>query len=223
MPYKKNYRRRYRKDRTSRYLGYAGSAAATAAKALIIAQGVKKLMNVEYKFHDKQNTSTAISDTPIILQLSNIPQGDTDITRDGAQVKCTRLSCKYFITTSPDALSTIFRVMIILDRQTNQAIYSIADLLADVTTLDNLVSMNNLDNKYRFHVYYNKVHSFSNVGHNASFHEFNKELNLKLRYDASVPDITDLTSNSLSMVVISNQPTNTASFTLFSRLRYVDN
>lgn len=223
--YKKRYtkRRSYQKSRSGRYLGYAGTAVSTASKALAVAYGIKKLMNVEFKFHDVQNTVTAITRTPNIIQLTNIPQGDTSESRDGAQIKITRLTIKYIISGSPSSVFTWVRVMLVHDKQTNQAIYTDSDLLQDVSAFDSLVSANNLDNKYRFRVLYNKVHRFSNVGNNSSYSEIMKDLDMRIRFDNSTSTIADLTSSSLSLVFISNEDTNSPLLTLFSRIRYVDN
>lgn len=227
MPYKRSYTKkrykRYKKPRMARYLGYAGSATSTAAKALSIAYGIKKLMNVEFKFHDVLNAITP-STTLSIQQLTNIPQGDTDITRDGAQVKCLRLLVRYLAVINASATTTFLRVMIIKDKQTNQAIYAAGDLLTDITATDAINSPMNLDNKYRFQVLYNRVHIMSITGANAAIKgEVFKDIDLKLRFDNSTPSIADLTSNSLSLVFISDQATNTPTVTFFSRLRYVDN
>ncbi len=222
--YKKRYtkRRRYQKSRSGRYLGYAGTAVSTASKALAVAYGIKKLMNVEFKFHDVQTTTT-LNDAPAIIQLTNIPQGDTDQSRDGAQVKLTRLSIKYTIAMNASANASHVRVMLVHDKQTNQAIYAATDLLSDVTVNDSIVSQLNLDNKYRFHVLYNRVHNFSVTGKQLTYQEVNKEIDMRLRFDNSTPSIADLTSSSLSLLFVSNEPTNQPSLTLFARLRYVDN
>ncbi len=228
MPYKRRYNKprykhkRYTKSRTGRYIGYAGSAVSIASKALALSYGIKKLMNVEFKFHDVVQTDTAQNQTASIIQLTNIPQGDTSETRDGAQVKLTRLQIKYTISAGT-ADVTFVRCIVVHDSQTNQAIYGIADLLQDTTASDSIVSMLNLDNKYRFSILYNKVHSFSNTGNKAVYKEFMKDLDMRIRFDASTPSIADLTSSSLSIVFIANIGSNTPSITLFARVRYVDN
>ncbi len=227
MPYKKRYTKkrqivRHHKSRFNRYAGYAGTAMSTATKALILAQGIKKLMNVEFKFHDVQLTSSIITQTPIITQLTNIPQGDTDITRDGAQVKLTRLDIKLAIEVASAAFSTVVRVIVVHDKQTNQAIYAGTDLLADTSPQDNIVSSLNLDNKYRFQVLHNHVYAFSNAGVSMRYITIRKELDLKLRFDASTPSIADLTSSSLSILMCTNQ-SGSPTVTMFSRIRYVDN
>ncbi len=212
------------KSRTSRYLGYAGSAVSTASKALAVAYGIKKLLNVEFKFHDVQETSTVITETPLIIQLTNVPQGDTDQTRDGAQIKLTRITIKYVLESNATSERNIVRCILVLDKQTNQAIYTIEDILSDVSNRDILVSGLNLDNKFRFSILYNKVHAISLNSPSAFFYrEFTKELDMKIRFDNSTPSIADLTSYSLSWIIVGLAQANGAALTFFSRIRYVDN
>ncbi len=226
MPYKRSYRgrykkRSYRKSYNYKAKGYGGYLG-TASKALAVAYGIKRLLNVEFKFHDVQATSLQIQNTPVIVQITNIPQGDTSETRDGAQVKLTRLSIKYKFV-GGNAADAMVRIMLIHDKQTNQAIYSASDLLQDVTANDNIVSATNLDNKYRFHVLYNKVVRLSNATNNTVYQEIMKDVDIRLRFDASTPSIADLTSSSLSLLFVSTLTTTAPLLTLFSRVRYVDN
>ena len=55
-----------------------------AKKALVIAKGVRRLLNVEIKNFDTQFTFVTLG-APTITQLTNIPRGDTTNERDGAQ------------------------------------------------------------------------------------------------------------------------------------------
>ncbi len=193
-------------------------------KGVRLARKALSMLNVEYKFHDVQLNTSVITDAPIITQLSNIGQGDTQSTRDGAQVKAVRLNIKYILKGHVSATRTQVRIMIVHDKQTNQAIYTAANLLEDSSIVDNFTSMLNLDNKYRFRVLYDKVHVLNSSGGNRSiFKSISKHLSLKLRYDAAAGDITDLTSSSLSIVMFANEPTNTPTVTMFSRLRFIDN
>ncbi len=205
MPRYKGYNRRFhgnRKNITFRNTyKTARGVVHTAHKALTIAKGIKKLMNVEFKFLDTQLTFENITTPATIIQLINIPQGNSDSSRDGAQVKLTRVNVKYAIARSAIDTANFVRVMLVLDTQTNGAIYNLFDLLADNTLDDNLVSMLNLDNKYRFRILYNKVHVLSDKGANSKiYRELSKELNTKIRFTASTPSIADLSTNSLSMV-----------------------
>lgn len=221
MPYKK----RYTKKRNGRpgYRACGKMVYSDAAKALAMAKYLKGVVNVEFKNHDIQATSDALAITPAITQLTNIAIGDTTNTRDGSNLKLVSLLFNYTLISSASAVSTHVRVMLVHDRQTNEAIYAIADLLADTSANDNIVSPRNLDNGHRFNVLYDRVHSLSVGGNSTKNYKFFKKLQLKIRYDNAAAAITSLTQSSLSLVTMTNEPTNVPVITHNIRLRYVDN
>ncbi len=195
----------------------------TAQKALSVALSVKKLINVEFKNHDVSGTTVSVTVAPIIVPLTNIAQGDTTITRDGASLKVMSLRCSYSLNANASAQNTLVRVMIVIDRQTNEAIYTGGDLLLDVTSGDNIVSPRNLNNNTRFKVLYDRVHAFTELGVSSNHRLFYKKLNLKLRFDNAAGAITSLTQSSMSFVFMSNQSTNTPTITHANRIRFIDN
>lgn len=199
------------------------SGVSDASKALQLAKSVKALLNVEIKNHDTGLTQTAISSTFQVLELTNIAQGDTTLTRDGASLKLVGVNLKYKLSQHASATNTQVRMLLVHDRQTNQATYSAVALLSDSTIHDAIVSPRNLDNTRRFQVLMDRVHIFSATGRTTSVHSFNKKLNIKIRYDATAAAITSLTQSSLSLVLVSDEATNTPLITHIIRLRYVDN
>lgn len=194
-----------------------------AQKALALAKSLKALVNVEIKNHDTGLTQTAISSTFQIIELTNIAQGDTTLTRDGASLKLTGVALKYKLSQHASAVNTQVRILLVHDTQTNQATYGAVALLSDATIHDAIVSPRNLDNARRFKVLMDRVHSFSGTGRTNSTHSFYKKLNIKIRYDNAAAAITSLTQSSLSLVLVSDEATNTPLITHIIRLRYVDN
>ncbi len=220
MPYTKKKYARYKRPG---YKACGKMVYGDARKALSIASGLKRLVNVEIKNFDVQQTNVAVTDTPVIIQLSNIPQGDTTITRDGAQCKVLALELSIFLTRNTNAENTCVRLILVCDKQTNQAIYLNTDLLEDATVIDNLVSPLNLDNKFRFSVLWD--HVFQVTAGSGSSKHYKKvfRMNKIIRFDGNTPSIADLTSSSLSLVQMSNESANDPAITMFSRIRYVDN
>ncbi len=220
MPYKRRFRKRYRRRKKYGYFGRAGNDAKSAMR---MAGKALSLINVEYKNLDTQLTSQAQSDTPTITQITNMNRGDTTNTRDGSSVKFVQLYMRGFVRINASATRTGFRILVVLDRQTNQAVYAIADLLQDVSNADGLVTPLNLDNKFRFHVLYDKLMFLDSNGVESKQFKFFKKVQLKCRYDGDAGTIADLTSKSLSIVTLSDEATNTPVVTLNMRLRFVDN
>lgn len=224
MPYKRNYRKKsnggYRRP------GYAACGRMVygdAGKALAIARSVKAMVNVEYKFHDVKVTSAAQATSPTPIQLVNIAIGDSGSQRDGNQLKAVGIYLKYLWTIDASATNTQVRVLLVHDKQTNGAIFTGADVLADVSAIDNIISPYNLDNKYRFRILYDRVHQMNNGGNQSVTAKKFIKLNEKLRYDNAAAAISSLTSSSYSLLIMSSESSNYPLITLHSRLRFVDN
>lgn len=182
------------------------------------------MLNVEYKCFEVQLTNNPITDTGVISQCTNIPQGDTVQSRDGNQLKITQMIFNYMITSNVSSVSSAVRVMIVHDKQTNGAIWTPADLFADASVFDVQVSPLNIDNNHRFRILYNKLHVIPfGSARSAVNRRFIKKMALKLRFKSSTPSIADLTQDSLSVFMVSNEATNTPTVTFNMRLRYVDN
>ncbi len=222
MPYRKrNYKRRSGGFHTKYNKAiYSIGKTATLAKQVY---KLKRMINVEYKFIGIINTATAIPVVPVIIQLNNISQGDTSQTREGDQIKSTRLSVHYLFTQHATATQTMVRVMLIKDSQPNGAIYGATDILSDVTVLDSMNSFYNLDGKFRFRILYDRVHTMSDSGNQIVKGKINVNLNDKIRYTGNAGDITDLTNCGYSLMIMSTETTNTPSFSQFTRLRFIDN
>lgn len=215
-------RRRVSKYKRPGYKSCAKMVYGDASKALRIAKNVASLMNVEIKNHDVQQTNIVLTTAPIITQLSNIQQGDTTNHRDGSQCKVIFIEMSYSILVDSTLPRTICRIMLVLDKQTNQAIYVNTDLLEDVTVHDNILAPVNLDNKHRFSVLYDRTHVLSLSVPVVYVKRIFRRQTL-LRFDASTPSIADLTQNSLSLVQMTNEGANQPAITSFLRIRFVDN
>ncbi len=221
MVYKKKYvKRNYKRN----YGKTAMTTVNVAHKALSTALMVKKLLNVEFKNHDVTfSTATVADGVGSITALTNIAQGDTTLLRDGSSMKVVSVQCKLLLKINASASSSDLRMMIVLDSQTNQAIYTTADLLQSVVNIISVVSPLNLDNKFRFRVLYDKIYNVDTGTSSTRLLKFYKKLDLKIRYDNAAAAITSLTSNSLSVVFISNEPTNEPTVTGIFRVRFIDN
>ncbi len=224
----RNYKRYTYKNRRSGYYNKQGKRRGNIFyrrarnKTYWMAKKALSLLNVEKKNHDLVGQITP-GTTASIQQITNIPQGDTTITRDGGQVRLTSLDLKYTVKMNTSATRSFVRVILVQDKQTNQAIFTLADLLEDATASDNIVSMLNLNNKYRFKILYNEVIEIDDFGTQNKYRHIHKKLDMRLRFDASTPSIADLTSNSLALVFINDEATNFPTINFFNRVRYIDN
>ncbi len=194
-----------------------------ARKALKVALKVKSMLNVEYNIADTVVTATASPIAPAIVQLTNLIQGDGNTTRDGNQIKVTHIQLKYFFTMNASAVNTCCRILLVLDKQTNAAIYTANQLLKDVSVNDNVNSPFEENHRRRFTILYDRVHDLSDNGNQIGRGRKFIKLNIPVRYSANAGNIGDLPERSVSLVHMSTESTNTPLLNAFVRLLFVDN
>ena len=224
MPFHRAFAKKhiYSSRRYKTYKKCYNTVASDASKALSIARSVRGMVNVEYKHHTKSHTNLGVSSTVAPVCLCLIPSGDVDTKRDGSKVRVKWMTFNYILKKHSSASSTLVRVMLVIDRQTNQTAFSGSDLLLDTTITDSIVSPLNLDNSGRFRVIYDRYHIL-NAEMPTLVRKIYKKLDLQLKFDASTPGIEDLTLNSLHLLVFTDEASNDPTITYSSRLRYIDN
>ncbi len=226
MPYRKRYKKRRRSRGAYANLSRTiGAAYPIAKKALFLAAKTKAMLNVEYKCIDNTFSNQAVdSATPIISEITNVAQGDTATSRDGNQIKLTQVVINLLFTLR--GVNTGMRYILVHDKQTNGAAFTMGDLLASTGVQQSLVSALNIDNKYRFRVLADKKFTLTDSGANKKVVKkiFIPNLNIRMRFDGITNSITDITSSSLALVLLS-EDTGAASplMSAFIRVRFVDN
>jgi len=152
--------------------------------------------------------------------LTNIDQGDTDTTRDGNSIKLTTLLMRgsVIFDDTTNEFQPI-RIMLVKDTQTNQAQFSITDLLQSTSVYSSL----NIDNGKRFRILYDRLLNVY-ADKPQIMLKFKKAIPFHIRYDNTGNGIADLTQNSLALVAISPNVTSDGPvLTTNFKIRYVDN
>ncbi len=225
MPYNNRYRKkRYRKRPSSGgYLRTAGNVMQVAQTALTTAYAVKRLINVEFKNKFSQITATAIPTTAIRTTLFSLAQGDTNITRDGNQVRWKSIYLKYFLTQNVSASNTQVRVILVYDGKSTGTQPTLSQILQDSTVSDNLISPVNFNLTKRFVFLYDRMHTLSTGGPSTESGKFYKKIDMKCQYNGSAGTIADLDDKNIELVFIGSEATNTPIVTSMVQLRFIDN
>lgn len=184
-----------------------------------VSQLSKKVGAKEKKFLDTQLTNVAMTTALIVTDLTNVVQGTTDATRLGSKITVVGIELRYVVQS---AVSNSLRMMIVQNRQANGAAIVGAQLLQDTTVGDSIVSPYHKDFRRKFYVKYDRVHVFDLEGR--AFVHVKKfiKCNIPIRYDANVGDITDLQTNSLSLVTTADIAGASVVNTVFIRLTFTD-
>ena len=222
---KRNFKKK-RKGRSflSKFASGASTALGIAGKALMVARGVRALLNVEFKRNDIVTSfNVGAHGTGTVSCLNLIAQGDTDITRNGDNVRAKSLSVKGRVF-SEIATNCYIRILIIQDKDNRGEVPT----WSDVMTTDDCWGFRNLDNTGRFKVLYDKVIMTSaNTtldGSNERRFKFNTKLDEVIKYTGTTAATGDLGNNALFIMFMPHEVYATYQGVEFdSRLRYIDN
>jgi len=237
---KRNFRQGY-----NNFAHKAGNVMKVASKALSIATTVAGFLNVEEKNNDTIDSGNFAGGSIKTYLLNGISQGDTGNTRDGDQVKITKTYGNVAFLSEVEGSQSWVRVMLVVDRQADGSVPTIQEVLDVSASEPHHIAHNNMDNKFRFRILYDKVKKVTPQAITSGdgsimfnyFHNFIKkpksvkgkmaikplQQGLKTRYSGTGNTASDIASNSLWLFVIADSAT--AQFTCdhVGRTRYVDN
>jgi len=231
------YFKRVEKRNASRRASYQAPA-----KAVVVVPGRTRTSGfygrmtgpgaTEMKFRDDTLNFTFDSTGEIPAtggQLSLIPQGDTESTRDGRQATIKSIQIRGALTLTPGASATLSNTVymfLVLDKQCNGA----AAAVTDVQTGSNFgVSLRNLENNDRFDIIkkwtwdFNPVAGVSGAFNTVSKHmDYYKKLNIPITWSGTTGAITEIRSNNLFLMAgCISTGDDLVTFSGTSRIRFV--
>lgn len=163
----------------------------------------------EFKFFDTSLAFTvdATGEVPATGQLSLIPQGDTESSRDGRKVNVTSILLKGRMTFTPAAAATasgVTYMYLVQDTQCNGAAAAATDVL---TSTSFSVAIRNLGNSERFKILkkwtydWNSMAGATTAYNNQNKHfEFYKKCNIPLIFSGTTGAITEIRSNNIFLL-----------------------
>ncbi len=195
-------------------------------------RGNQRHFNVETKFFDVILDDGLVDSAGTVTNsLLLIAQGLTAITRIGRRIIVRSLHWHINLTlgnqTDPTKTSDVVRIILYVDRQANGATIAVLDFLESATFL----SFRNLSNSKRFRVLMDKSFimqasafagngTANDSGRVVKQHHFNTRLNLKVEYSAGGGAITELESNNIGVLAISEAGLTTLTSKI--RVRFTD-
>lgn len=208
--------------RTRRKYSRVRSYTNTAVKALRIANQVRSLLNVEFKFKDTSVTSSAVGDIPYESKLLTVGQGDTQQTRDGDSIKCKRINVRGFFTQDEQLTDgSVVRVMIV--RSTRGDFSPQTNMFDTTGSVLAPLSPKLYENRKFYKILAERVFTISPDSPEKHYFKFNIKNEHQTDYDAGT---SAAISNQFYLVAISDAPNAGSDFpliTFFSRAWFVDN
>lgn len=186
-----------------------------ASKALIL---VRRLMtNTEKKFAFYPESVQSVDSSGVVKPLHQLAQGDQEFNRSGIKVTAKGVGFHAVIVGHASAASTIFRIMIVVDkRQIMDAAPTISAILQENKPLS-YIRGTHLD---RWRVLYDKMFVLDNIGNRTAIIRFWKKLNLNIHFNGTGSG--DIERNGVYYVILSDQPTNTPTYTSTELITWTD-
>lgn len=170
---------------------------------------IKELLDEETVYTQSLGGSTFSLFEPV--------QGLLVSNRVGNSVKLLSLGLNYTLKMHADATQTNVRVLIFLDKQSNQNKVSVAGLLQN-TSLDSFIESHI---RYRVTKLYDKMHRLSITGMQGGCWKTHRRINTVVKFDGASGIAT---KNALIILFIADEPTAQGPTVQFkSRMKYIDN
>lgn len=177
----------------------------------------------EYKVSTIEGNASTFNTSYSFIHLTGILQGTGATNRIGNRIRWQSVFFNSFIVKSASATNTMINFILMIQRNTSGTAPDINGILNNVTAGVAIVSSRNLNfmNKYKILRRYSvKLDSDTTNKKFKFMHKFRggKILN----YEGNAGDITDLTNDSIFLLIYSNQSTNVPSVTYSLRSRFTD-
>jgi len=179
---------------------------------------------VEYKRNEVTLANTQVpAATPVFTLLNGVKAGTGEDECIGRKFTMKQLQVRGTLYSSIDQL---FRVMIVIDKQTNGAVFPIADLLTNTITNQGYInSLKQVDFARRFWVLYDrtfKVEMQTDPDGDYRTFKINRRMSIPVSKKSDAENVTDIMRNSMYMVTISQNATTQSFVAATSRLRFTD-
>lgn len=225
MPYKKNYRRRFRRYKTrskQRQWGKYGYSN-LAQTALKTAQWVAGLVNAEAKdYYVTQTTINPNNNGQIVSLNSGIVQGTGDSQRTGDSIKMKTLTIRGQLQAQSNlpGAAELVRIIIFLDKQNE--ITTGAELLNIIGSNLSVLSPKDDDKYYQTSFLYDRTFNMSLNQYPQKIFKKIIKLNTHVKYNNTNNDIEN---GALKLFYVTQQPVTTGATHLqfSSKLTFMDN
>jgi len=214
-PARGRYARRQRRAarRARNRQGWMG----TARKALAIATAVQGIVNSELLHYDETNNITPDNSTGSVVGISRgMSQGDTNNTFKGNSILLKKINLRFSCLMNSSATATRMRFLVLRDTRPLTSLPAITDVLSGT----NVQSFMNIDNQIqRFRVLMDRRIVLT-TNYPEKMFIFNRKFRrMHIKFDDNqVPVLNDIV-----ILAVSDEPTNTPTVNIGSRLRFYDN
>lgn len=196
--------------------------ARTGDSVYALAQSVQKIaqmINTDKKVHYLDNVSQVVSSTPAFSLLNGIANGTDENSRIGNQILSKDLEMRFNLAKHASATTVFHRFVVFVDKEADGTTPTSAELFENTNYLQ---SPFNNDNRDRFIILWDMKVPLWTEKPILMWKKYVK-LNFHIHFTGTTSAEADVQNNSIYMVRVSDQATNTSSLSFNSKLQYYDN
>ena len=210
-PYRKRYGKYRKRGRWSRYKMGFNQLKRDLYK-------LKGRLNTELKVVDQTPATFTPSSSTAVGQLMNgIAQGLDQSDRIGRDIRAKLCQFSVVVNKHASATSTRVRIIMIVDQEgSNGAGWT------DVFNANNVLAFRNTDHTKRIRVLANFLITVDDDNPEKSLDVYRK-VNFKVKYNTTTSAASAIETNSVRVLMLSDEATNFPNVDLITRFRYVDN
>jgi len=182
-----------------------------------------KLQEGEWKYIDTIQLATASVAAGSLTLLNGCTQGDGPSNREGTQIHIKSIQVRLRTEfNAADASAGPVRFVLIQDKQPNGAAPTVANIYY-TTTANAIDSLRNLDNRKRFKILADRTYVMSQNGTPGYSDDIFFKKPITVQYNSgNAGVVSDISTNSLYILVASDQAVNGPFVAFYARVRFTD-
>ncbi len=205
-----------------------------AMKAWQTAKWIRGLVNVEQKFHDSKVTFSNIDNAGVVLNLSNIAQGDDVTERTGDSILLRKLEFRLLAVPGSASTRNLMRIILFRDMQQDGTDPTVGQVLEDSGTVYSVISplayfyADGNGRVERFKILHDEVMELNTVKYPLREMAYEKHFNsgsIHIWYDATASADASNREGALYVLLLSDisGANNGPSGSYYSRITFTDN
>lgn len=225
MKNKRTRARSAQKSKQSDAVGqYASDAWSLAKRTAVGLNEIRKLINIETKFLDVNQVSTAINTTGGMIPISEIAQGLTSANRVGDSIRIQHIEIRGRVNANPAAGNSLTRVMVVRDLDGYGTAPAPSNVLEVTGSVGAPLSPEKYNQRERFAILYDElvVTNGTTQGMSSVPFTFMSAHSGHILYLGTTAAPASDGKGSLYVVAVSDEATNGTSLAFYSRITFTD-
>ncbi len=183
---------------------------------------IRKLINIEEKELVTTSGSIAFDTNGVLVPISRVAQGTNYTERIGNSIKMQHIEVRGRIFKNATATSSVMRVLLVRDLDGYGTVPNVTDIMESVGSSAAPLTQYDFLNRKRFSFLFDELLTLNNTGDSSAVFEIQLPHEGHILYLGSTATAASDGKGSLYMLFISDEVTNTPTYTFSSRIVFTD-